>query len=295
MNKPVIAILVVSIIGNFVGLYFAYKYFKASRQLTPIQHNLDQADKMVESLTEKLDELHPYRMVFLHHSVGQGILDQGGLRDSLLDMGIVVKGATYRDEIGQETDIGHWTAKFKNDMDRILGFKAHPDRYYSDGTTNDIVMFKSCYPNSHIESDGDEPGDPNSSERSLANFKASLNSLKEAMAAKPEQLFIYVTAPPMVPKGSSPEAAARAIKFNRWVTDEFLSGYAEECQSDNLMVFDLFRFLSDKQGFLKTEYRKSSETGDSHPNEKANREAAARYMEFFRPIWESRQVEQSQS
>lgn len=290
MNKWIIILVVISLLGNLVGLYFAYKYIKVSRRIGQTQRELDQTRLIVAELTERFDKLHPYRMVFLHHSVGQGILDEGGLRDSLLALGIVVKGATYGDEIGQDTDICHWSSKFKNDIDRILSFKAHPDMYYTDSTINDIVMFKSCFPNSDIESDGIEPGDPGSSVRSMANFKASLLSLRATMVAKPDQLFIYVTAPPLVPKGSSSEAASRAIKFNRWVTEEFLPGYRKESESDNLRIFDLFQLLSDEQGFLKTEYRKAPETDDSHPNKKANREVAADYMEFFRPIWESRQA-----
>ncbi len=293
MSKWIIALLVISILGNVVGLYFAYKYIKVSRKSNHAQWELKQAHQMVSGLTEKLDKLHPYRMVFLHHSVGRGILDQGGLRDSLLAMGIVVKGATYGDEIGQETDIGHWPSKFKNDIDRILTFKAHPDMYYGDNTINDIVMFKSCYPNSHIESDGTEPGEPGSNVRSIANFKASLLSIKETMIGKPEQLFVYITAPPMVPRGSSPDAAARAIKFNRWVLEEYLPGYQKESNLDNLQIFDLFGLLSNDEGFLKTEYRKSPDTEDSHPNELANKQAAASFVELFRPRWDKQQQQES--
>ncbi len=285
MNKTLIFVLILSVIGNFVGLFVLYKYFGAKRSIGYAKQRLETANKSVEDLTGVLDRLYNKRLVFLHHSVGRGILYEGGLRDSLLKMGVLVKGATYGDEIGEQTDIHHWPGKFQRDMERILGFKAHPDKYYSGPETNDIVMFKSCFPNSDISGDGQLPGDPAASERTVANYRAVFEQLRAEMARYPNKLFIYVTAPPLVTESTTPENASNAAVFNEWLIEKYLPDYERETGHSNLAVFDLFGVLADDEGFLKKTYRRPGQ-GDSHPNVEANKAAAAKFIEFFRPVWE---------
>lgn len=284
MNKIVVFILVISIIGNLIGAFALYKYFAAKRSIGYVKQDLARANKSLEDLTEVLDRSYDKRMVFLHHSVGRGILYEGGLRDSLLDMGIVVKGATYGDEIGQHTDIKDWVPKFQNDMERILSFKAHPDRYYSGAMSNDIVMFKSCFPNSDISGEGQAPGNAVSPDKTVANYQEVFRQLKEEMARYPDKLYIYVTSPPLAAESTTAENASRARMFNEWLTKEYLPEYQKEAGQSNLAIFDLFGVLADDKGFLKEEFRRPGR-GDSHPNASANQIAATSFMDFFRPIW----------
>ncbi len=277
MNKILITLLVISIVGNMVGLYVFYKYYRSGRVVDDLIDSL-------ESMAEILDRQCSTRMVFIHHSVGHGILQQGGLRDSLYDMGIFVKSATYGDNIGNKTDIRHWAPKFKDNMELVLSFKAHPDKYYDDGTANDIIIFKSCFPNSDIIEDGTEPGVPGGEIKSLANYRATFTALKEEFGRYKDRLFIYMTAPPLVPEATTMEAAARARRFNSWLAEEFIPYYKEDTGSDNFIVFNLFEVLADEDGFLKEEYR-LGRPGDSHPNEKANKIVAGEFMKFFCPRW----------
>ncbi len=286
MSRLVILLIVVLAIGNFIGLYMAYKYFKTHRKSLYTQRDLREANETISDLIDRVDRMYSKRMVFLHHSVGLGILQEGGLRDSLMEAGVYVRSATYGDEIGQATDIRDWLPKFRNDMNRILGFKSHTDIYYDDGTTNDIVMFKPCFPNSDIVSDGSQPGDPFGHERTMANYKAVFAQLRVEISRNPEKLFIYMTAPPLVPDSTTAENARRAKRFNEWVVNEYLPMYADKTGLDNLAVFDLFSFLTDEDGYLKAEYRKEKQ-GDSHPNEAASRAVAAKFMEQFRPMLET--------
>ncbi|UCD64230.1 MAG: hypothetical protein JSW34_01990 [Candidatus Zixiibacteriota bacterium] len=284
MSKLLIVILVISIIGNALGLTVLYKYFGAKRAIERERNRLERANDVVEDLTETLDRMYSNRMIFLHHSVGRGILYEGGLRDSLLEMGVLVKGATYGDEIGEKTDIGDWAGKFASDMDRILDFKAHPNRYYSGSLSNDVIMFKSCFPNSNIQADGTLPGDPSGTERTTANYKAAFERLAETMKDYPDKLYIYVTSPPLVPESTTPENARRAKEFNAWLQGEYLAAYTKDTGFSNLAIFDLFGVLADESGMLKAEYRRPT-PGDSHPNKLGNEVAASRFMEFFRPLW----------
>ncbi len=283
MSKVMTVFLAVLILGNVVGLFMTYKYLRTHRSLQRTQRNLGEAKNTISDLLDSLDHKYSKRMVFLHHSVGEGILLQGGLKDSLTEVGVYVSGATYGDVVGRATDIQDWLPKFRDDLDRILRFKSHFDIYWENGVTNDIVMFKSCFPNSDIVSDGSEPGNPSDGVRSLSSYRAIFEQLKPEFAGKPEKLFVYVTAPPLVSVSTTPENAARARKFNKWIVDEYLPSYSAETGLDNLYVFDLFGLLSDENGYLKEEYRLERRE-DSHPNTEANRTAAKAFMEQFRSV-----------
>jgi hypothetical protein len=284
MNKLVISILVVSILGNIAGLVFAYQFWQLKRQTNRLQTSVRESEKTIAALSDVAERDYAHRMVFLHHSVGKGILEEGNLRDSLMRMGIAVKGMTYGDSIGQYTDMCNWLPKFQNDMKGILRFQNHPNVYYGDSRANDIVMFKSCFPNSDIGAEGAGAGDPLSSKKTLANYKAVFAGLAGEIRKYPNTLFIYMTFPPLVPAETTPESAGRARAFNVWLKNEFLPTYRQESGLNNLVIFDLFDILADRNNVLRAEYRNENPQ-DSHPSPAANREAARKFMEFFQPVW----------
>ena len=292
MNKLFTAVLIVSILGNIGGLFFAYQFWQFKRLVNGLQSTVRESEKSIAFLLDVAEKDYTHRMVFLHHSVGKGILDGGNLRDSLRQMGISVRGITYGDSIGQYTDMRHWLPKFQKDMQGILQFKNHPNTCFTDGRTNDIVMFKSCFPNSDIDADGSEPGDPLSAKKTLSNYKAVFHGLVKEMQKSPEVLFIYMTAPPLVPAQTSQENAGRARTFNVWLKEEFLPEYSRKSGLNNFVVFDLFDVLADQDNFLRTEFR-GNDRRDSHPNALANQEAARRFLGFFRPVWTAWQAKAS--
>ncbi|MBD3401565.1 hypothetical protein GF420_01615 [candidate division GN15 bacterium] len=291
MNTLLVVLLVISLIGNAVGVYVVYKYMNLRTWFAEAQAKLSDCGDAnrgltasVNDLTAELDQHVDTRMVYLHHSVGRRILSQGGLRNDLLDMGILVKSATYGDEIGEDTDICHWAGKFDSSMSDILEFRSHGNLYHSDGTTNDIVVFKPCYPNSDIVGEGTMPGDPYGEERTMANYKATFEHIKPLMAEHPNKLFIYMTAPPRVPEATTVEMAARAKEFNDWLINEFQPNYATETGQNNFYVFDLFGTLANEKGFLRADYRLNL-PGDSHPNEAGAKAAASAFLAMFQPLW----------
>ncbi len=293
MNKLLVIILAVSIVGNLVGLFIAYKFLstrdwlrQSETKLSETQSSAAGLSEAVSAMTAKLDETASDRIVFMHHSVGRGLLERGKLREQLLNRGILVKGATFGDELGEDTDMNFWLNKFRRQMPQILSFKAHPNQYRTDSVTNNIVMFKSCFPNSDIVSDGPEPGDPAVPTRTIANYKALFGELKKEFAKYPNTLFIYLTAPPLVPESTTPENARRARAFNTWAVNEFVTAYRQETGLNNFAAFDLFAVLADSDNVLKVEYRQNIE-GDSHPNTKGSRAAAEAFLRAFDPLWEN--------
>jgi hypothetical protein len=288
MNRILVIILIISIIGNIIGLIFAYRYFLGQRQIRRLDRNLNEANVAMAGMKQALESQFSKRLIFLHHSVGRGILFDGGLMDSLMRAGIIVNHATYGDEIGENTDICHWLPKFRDNMSKVLTFESHPENYYSDGRTNDIVMFKSCFPNSNIVEEGTAPGDSVSNQQTMANYQAAFNQLKEEFEKYPDKLFIYMTSPPLVPEHTTPEKSERNHSFNDWLINEYLPQYRQESGLDNLYIFDLFDILADSNNVLKEEYR-TGISGDSHPNTRGSKAAAQAFMEFFRTILEKRE------
>jgi hypothetical protein len=271
--RILIIIAVLSIIGNLIGLFLAYKYFKTDRQLGRVTRSLLESRSEYNGRFEK-------HLLFIHHSVGENMLYEGGLKDSLEAQGIGVHSVTYGSDIGQNTDMCDWVSKFNNYYPKMIKYDIRPDILYPDARENEIIMFKSCYPNSDITDEGMNPGNPLDKSKTIWNYRTVIEDLGKDFSKSPGKLFIYLTAPPMVPEQTSPENAARAKEFNNWVTNTFATEYRKKNDPSNFLVFDLFNTLADQNGFLQADFRRS-ET-DSHPNAKGSIEASRCFMHFLR-------------
>ncbi len=190
----------------------------------------------------------PLELLFIHHSCGGQLLAEkgnlsgessiyqshpngGGLRKLLERNNYIVHEASYGSKIGEDTDICHWNAKFRDMMEMILKCKGQ-DELFTDGTRNKIVMFKSCFPNNWIVAEGKGLGDPDSCERSIANYKAAYTSLLPFFQNNPNTLYVAFTAPPIAKpndlkeyvkrllgrsSGNASEIGSRARAFNNWI------------------------------------------------------------------------------
>ena len=168
----------------------------------------------------------PLSMVWLHHSTGDRLL-RGGLLAALKNDGLTFHDINYEEAtvdgyvIGDHTDIGDWpktfnTPKFFDTLKRweLGGDKPH----------HDIVMFKSCYPNSNITSDA-----------KLQEYKQHFSSMLPTFQANPDILFIAMSTPPLVKANTTAAAAVRARQWSRWLTGEYASGVK------NVKVFESVR------------------------------------------------------
>ncbi len=131
-----------------------------------------------ENLTESSLGGDPLQFLFIHHSCGGQLLadpgsssgesciyvshpNGGGLRGKLEGIGYQVNEASYGSIVGEDTDICHWNKKFKDQMDRVLHTK-NQDEILPEGVSNNIVAFKSCFPNNDFVGPGVTPGDTDS-------------------------------------------------------------------------------------------------------------------------------------
>ena len=122
----------------------------------------------------------PVKLIFIHHSTGGNWLadpnnDQpyGGLGRALMENNYFVSATNYGwgpDGIGDRTDIPNWPEWFVgpnrdvyldalyNENGQNVGDFGNWSRLASDpGGENVIIMFKSCFPNSDLYGDPDDP------------------------------------------------------------------------------------------------------------------------------------------
>jgi hypothetical protein len=254
-------------------------------------------------------------LLFIHHSCGGMLLadpgvqvggekgtgsrciytahpNGGGLRTLLEGQGYQVNELSYESRLGEDTDIQHWRAKFTDQMGDLLR-TANQDEFLPENESNRIVVFKSCYPNNDYVGEGEEPGDPDSPVRTVANSKATYNSLLPLFKQHPEVLFIAFTAPPRAEPiasgwkakikslfGKKPKDADYARQFNSWMADTE-NGWLADYGQSNVAVFDFYDILTENGQSNWSRFPTRDGT-DSHPSVDGNQKAAAAFVSFLK-------------
>jgi hypothetical protein len=236
------------------------------------------------------------KLIFVHHSCGENWLDDdhGGLGRALGENNYFVSDSNYGwgpDSIGDRTDITDWPEWFTGpNSSRYLAAlyaESEQNSWYTrtlpdPGGENQIIMFKSCYPNSNLEG---SPTDPPARGEGLtvSNAKAIYNELLTHFATRPDKLFIVITAPPV----QEPTYAANARAFNTWLVQDWLTGY----EGNNVAVFDFYNVLTgpdnhhrSHDGAIEYITNRGGDTlyyptnGDDHPSPTGNRKATEEFV-----------------
>jgi len=223
--------------------------------------------------------LGPTRIIFLHHSCGHNLIEQGGVREGFTALGYEFYDHGYNGDGLRLADGSYSGDNFdvpddNTDPDGLAEIFVQPlhdppDNTFSYLMQYDVIAFKSCYPVSNIWDD-----------EQLDEYKSYYLAIRDQTDQYPEKLFIIVTQPPQVPAESDPQEGARARAFADWLqSDEYLSGHS------NLFVFDFFGHLAGADNFLRPEYRVDEH--DAHPNKQANRAIGPLFVEFIDQAIES--------
>jgi hypothetical protein len=247
----------------------------------------------------------PLDLLFIHHSCGGQLLaapgteegtncilrthpNGGSLRSLLEQNSYRVHEASYGSRLGQQTDVFDWLPKFRSQMDQILSCDLQ-DNSYTNGCRNQIVVFKSCFPNNLFQSEGVAPGNPTCPELTVWNAKAVYTALLDEFRKSPSVLFVCLTAPPLAPKAQPQPlwkqlakkllrrpntlalSARLARQFNSWLssTDGWLKNYT----LNNVVVFDYYDTLTG-HGRSNFSVYATGNGFDSHPSSAGNSEAA---------------------
>jgi len=208
------------------------------------------------------------RLVFVHHSVGNNWLEDGNgsLGAALGSNNYYVSDTFYDwgpDGIGSRTDIGEWWLWFRGaDSGTYMSAlynTTNQNAYYTrpvndPGGENEIILLKSCYPNSELKGNPDDPpsvGDnPLRGERAytpyhtVGNAKGIYNDILEYFRTRQDKLFVVITASPV--QDSTYAANARAL--NNWLVHDWLADYPYH----NVAVFDFYNVLTTNGGNSST-------------------------------------------
>jgi hypothetical protein len=242
-----------------------------SRSIRTILHVFVLALLLTSALSAQAQS--PVRIIFLHHSCGHNLIEQGDVRQGLSARGYEFYDHGYNGEGLRLADGSYTGTHFDvpgdntnpDGLAEIFSQPLHdpPDNTFSHLMAYDVIAFKSCFPVSNIESD-----------RQLRRYQSHYTSIRDRMDQYPEKLFIIVTQPPQVPGASNPRQARRARELAQWLqSDDFLAGHP------NIVVFDFFGQLAGDDNFLRPEYR--IDDYDAHPNAQANAEIGPRFVEFI--------------
>lgn len=219
-----------------------------------------------------------YRILFLHHSTGDEILNGG--KKPIRFIGRFFK---------QETSVSKWFRKYNKShatnyrfdhqyfpKNKPYGWRNYPSDYYNIWVKHagnipfmteptleiltkkySLIIFKHCYPVSDIMEDIGQPS-IDSSEKRLENYKLQYIALKQKMLEFPNTKFILWTGAAQVEKNSTIEKAQRAKTFFDWVRTEW------DTPTDNIFIWDFYHLETEGTLFLKLEFARSP--NDSHPN-----------------------------
>ena len=216
-------------------------------------------------------------VVFLHHSVGRGFIEQGALRDLFTAAGYQLWDHDYNypgltDPTGKMLGYNYNVPADNTDPDGLFNIFTQPIYDWPVNTLSglmqhEVIVFKSCYPASDITSD-----------EGLEKRKTWYLAMRDFMDRHREKVFVLVTPPPLNPAETSPAAAQRARAITDWLTSaEFSSGHP------NLFVFDLFSRLAEDDAsradayMLRQDYRSEA---DSHPTQVANEKISPELFQF---------------
>ena len=256
----------------------------------------------------------PIHTLFVHHSVGGALLaDQGpekgqsciwethpaggGLRKLLGAQGYAVHEASYDSALGNDTDLFHWLPKFSGNMDKLLRIK-HQDAALEGDAKNEIVAFKSCFPNNQLTGAGEAPGDAAGPQLTVWNVKATMSALLPIFEKHPNVLFVYLTAPAVAPRadrmplyrsivraikgrsepGWTAKQAGWARELNNWMVSP--DGWLKDYKGKNVVVFDYYDVLTGDGASNLSAYA-TKDRSDSHPSGEGHKKAAERFVPFL--------------
>lgn len=240
------------------------------------------------------------KLIFIHHSTGENWLrdDYGTLGKTLGQNNYFVSDTNYGwgpNAIGDRTDIPDWLEWFRsastptymkalyNEYDQ---HSAYTRTLADPGGQNEIVMFKSCFPNSNLDGNPNDPPDSTPG-YTVGHAKYVYNELLKYFGAHNDKLFIVVTAPPLRAEETSPHAAANARAFNNWLVYNWL--WENNYTQSNVAVFDFYNVLTganyhhyfyngDVQHIFGNHNTAYYPTSDSHPSAAGSRKATHEFV-----------------
>ena len=200
-------------------------------------------------------------VVYLHHSTGGCIWD-GGVPGWIDDHNSSHATRYTIEEIAYPSSGGYGWQNYPYDYWNIWIAHEGPDPYMGEDTLEilteryDVIVFKHCYPVSHVTPDSGSP-DVASSTRSIENYRLQYDALRDKMHTFPDNRFIVWTGAALVEASTNEAEGTRARAFFTWVKETW------DVPGDNIFVWDFFELETEGGLYLLDEH--AAGPGDSHP------------------------------
>lgn len=217
-------------------------------------------------------------VIFLHHSVGDNLIQQTDFRAQLTNAGLSVWDHDYnyyglRDSAGNSTGYNYFIPDDNTDPDGLAALFSQkvyglPVNAISGLMQHEVIVFKSCFTGNVL---GDDP--------QVEQVKGYYETVRSFIAAHPEKLFILLTTPPLNSSEADAAMGVRARSIADWLMSAEFKG-----DLPNLVVFDLYDRLADgdpaspQYNRLRSDYLEGS---DNHPTARANQDVAAELSAFI--------------
>jgi hypothetical protein len=242
------------------------------------------------------------KLIFIHHSTGENWLkdDYGNLGLALQANNYFVSDTNYGwgpDSIGDRTDIPNWpewfvgpnrdtymNAVYTESRANAGGWDYYTRTLSDPGGENEIIMFKSCFPNSDLYGNPNDPPQAGN-DFTVANAKYIYNQLLTYFVTRPDKLFVVITAPPI----QYPDSPENARAFDTWLVNDWLA--ENDYPYNNVAVWDFYNVLTHPQNHHRynngaVEYVTSygndtlyyDSAGDDHPNEAGSQKATDEFV-----------------
>ncbi len=235
--------------------------------------------------------------MFIHHSVGEDWLNEGGLRKALNVNNYYVTETNYdwgpydkdvRDgmQVGYHTDIGHWHNWFLGPHSDLYlkalyrsNYTTGPNSIPDPGGENVIVMFKSCFSSAQViygnpedpplprgkpnplwgKGVCDDPSCSGSEYYTVSNIKGMYRDLLDYFATRRDKVFVLITTPPSTSQAVPAEMMDKLRAINNWLVYHWLDEYPY----NNVFVFDYYNVLTSNGGSANVNDL-GAETGNHH-------------------------------
>jgi hypothetical protein len=205
------------------------------------------------------------RALFIHRSVGHHLIQHGNLRELLSAKDIALDD--YDNNTGLLTTSDGVAEKSTFEMP---GNNTNPEnlseffRNWHESLQNyDLVMVKSCYPNSHIKD-----------KTQLTKIKGHYATIIDSFSQHDMPLLI-LTSPPLRPLFTNGAEAKLAAELADWLNGQ---------TKNQVRIFDFHNLLAESGGkhvgMLKRSYRRLA-PWDNHPNNAAHKNIAPQLVEFI--------------
>lgn len=209
------------------------------------------------------------KIIFLHRSVGENLINDGAVYKLLQERADISfcdfnqNTSLLRDNTGTQKTSYQMPGSNTTPHDFAALFRDDYQSPLKDFVMqHDVIIIKSCYPNSNIKSTED-----------LQHIKNDYASIAQFFASYPAKQLIIMTSPPLVPLMTSAANATRARELATWLS---LKQFGS-----NITVFNFFDHLAADSGhhsnMLRPGYRRLLPF-DSHPNRRASQVIAPTFV-----------------